>query len=113
MSDYGVNTSKLVFVGLLSVILTGAIIVGLQAVYYWYQVNAETAAALERSPEKLEALLAEQRPRLTDYDVVDGEKDVVAIPLTRAMELVVTELSQPGESDDAPPGTPPKEKGDE
>lgn len=93
MADYGVNVGKVVFVGLLSVILTVDAVVGLQALYYWQLGRVETSDALYPPAANLESELAAQQKRLTDYWVVDPKKDVVAIPISRAMELVTAELS--------------------
>ena len=106
MADYGIQIGKVFFVGLLSVILTIDTIIGLQALYYWQLDRAETSEDLYQRPPKLEALLAVQRPRLTDYRIVDAKKEIVAVPIRRAMELVVMELSQRGDTTVAPTGKP-------
>lgn len=94
MADYGIHIGKLFCVGLLSVILTIDIVVGLEALYYWQLNRAETAESLYQQPANLKALLETQRTRLTDYRIMDAKKEMVAIPVERAMQLVVTELSQ-------------------
>ena len=93
MDEYGISPGKLFFVGLLSVILTIDAVVGLQALYYWQLDRLETSDELYRPPAKLEALLATQQKRLTDYRMVDVKKATVVIPIDRAMKLVVDELS--------------------
>jgi len=94
MDDYGISPGKLFFVGLLSVILTVDAVVGLQALYYWQLDRLETSDELYRPPAKLKTLLADQQKRLTAYGMVDAEKGIVAIPIDRAMTLVVDELSR-------------------
>ena len=94
MADYGIQIGKVFFVGLLSVILTLDIIVGLQALYYWQLDRTETADELYQPPKKLSDLLYAQRTQLTDYRVVDAKKGIVSIPINRAMQLVVAELSR-------------------
>jgi len=106
MADYGIQIGKVVFVGLLGAILTIDAVVGLQALYYWQLDRAERSESLYRPPAKLESLLAAQRARLTDYRVVDAKKRLVAIPIHRAMELVVAELSQGDRAAAAPTGGP-------
>jgi hypothetical protein len=93
MDDYGVNVGKVIFVGLLSVILTADAIAGLQALYYWQLAQVETSDDLYASAADLEKETAAQRKRLTDYWVVDPNKHIIAIPVSRAMELVTAELS--------------------
>jgi hypothetical protein len=104
MDDYGISLGKLFFVGLLSVVLTIGAVVGLQALYYWQLDRLETSADLYRPPAKLETLLTAQRKRLTEYRLVDAKRGVVAIPIERAMKLVVAELSRPGGATAAPTG---------
>jgi hypothetical protein len=96
MAEYGIQVGKVAFVGLLSAILTVAVVMGLTALYSWQVARVETAVALEGPPAKLEAQWAAQQARLTDYWMVDAKKGVVAIPVSRAMDLVVEELSHEG-----------------
>jgi hypothetical protein len=96
MADYGIQLGKVVFVGLLGVILTIDVVVGLQALYYWQLDRVETTEELHQPPAKRAALLAAQEARLADYRMADAKKGIVAIPIGRAMELVVAELSRSG-----------------
>ncbi len=104
MDDYGISLGKLFFVGLLSVILTIDAVVGLQALYYWQLDRVETSDDFYRPPAKLDAMLTAQRKLLTDYRVVDARKGTVAIPIERAMKLVVDELSRQDGATAAPTG---------
>jgi hypothetical protein len=103
MAEFGIQIGKLFFVGLLSVILTFDIVVGLQALYYWQLNRTETAESLYRRPAKLNALTDAQKKRLTEYRMLDAKNEIVAIPIDRAMRLVVTELSQGNGRNDPPP----------
>jgi hypothetical protein len=94
MDEYGISLGKLFFVGLLSVILMIDAVVGLQALYYWQLDQVETSEELYSRPAKLETLLTDQQKLLTDYRVLDAKKGIVAIPIDRAMKLVVDDLSQ-------------------
>ena len=94
MNDYGISLGQLFFVGLLSVLLTVVAVMGLQALYYWQLDRVEATDALYRPPAKLEALLTAQEKRLASYAVVDEKKGIVAVPVSRARELVVNELSR-------------------
>ena len=104
MADYGIQLGKLFFVGLLSVILTIDIVVGLQALYYWQLQRMDASQDVYQPPAKLKALLDAQQTQLTDYRMVDARKGIVAIPIGRAMELIVTELSQHGSAIATPQG---------
>ena len=91
MADYGINTGKIIFAGLLGAILTVVVIVGLQALFYWQLDRMKLSEELWQPSAKLEALTAAQQTRLTDYRMLDAEKGIVAIPISRAMDLVVAE----------------------
>jgi hypothetical protein len=94
MADYGINIGKVFFVGLLSVIVTVDIVVGLEALYYWQVTQTEAAEDADPRPANLRALLEVQQKQLTDYRVLDGKKGIVSIPIDRAMDLTLAELSR-------------------
>lgn len=96
MNDYGISLGQLFFVGLLSVLLTTAAVLGLQALYYWQLDRMQAAETFEGPAARLEAALAPQRKRLASYAMVDEKKGIVALPIRRAMDLVVEELSRKG-----------------
>ena len=102
MAEYGVSTRGIVFAGLLGAILTAAVVMGLQVLYYRYEAGLAATEKFNQPPAKLEALLEKQCSRLMDYNVIDADSGVYAVPVDRAMELVVTELSQPKASRAAP-----------
>ncbi|MBN1854130.1 MAG: hypothetical protein JW829_15490 [Pirellulales bacterium] len=93
MDQYEINSQKILLVMLLAIILTAVVVVGLQAFYYFYTSNLATADTNGGLPTKFESILAAQETSLTDYRILDQEKGTVAIPISRAMELVVDELS--------------------
>jgi hypothetical protein len=94
MADYGINIGKIFFVGLLCVIVTIDIVVGLEALYYWQLNQIEAVEDAESRPANLRALLEAQQKQLTDYRVLDGKKGIVSIPIGRAMDLTLAELSR-------------------
>ncbi len=91
MADYGLNTGRIIFAGLLGAILTIVAIVGLLALFYWQLDRMKLSEELLQPSAKLETLTAAQQTRLTDYRMLDAEKGIVAIPISRAMDLVVAE----------------------
>lgn len=117
MNDYGVNTQKVVLAGLLGVILTVAAIMALQVLYYRYTSGVEATEKFSEPSPKLQKLLAEQEERLAEYrridTEIDTEKGIVAIPIERAMELVVEELSEPEARDGGHHGSNAEENRDE
>ncbi len=104
MAEYGIQIGKVFFIGALSVILMFDIVVGLQALYYWQLDRVETSDDLYQPPAKLIALDEAQNKRLTDYRLLDEKKGIVAIPIDRAMQLVVGELSRQGGKPAPPKG---------
>lgn len=104
MNDYGISLGQLFFVGLLSIVLTAVAVMGLQALYYWQLDRVEASESLYPPSAKLDALLTAQEKRLASYAVVDEKKQIVAVPIRRAMELVVNELSRSGGAIAAPRG---------
>jgi hypothetical protein len=96
MEDYGIPLGKLFFVGLLSVILTVDVVMGLLALYDWQSDVAQNVESLYQRPAKLEDAIEDQKKLLAEYRVVDAKKGIVGVPIDRAMELVVDRLSREG-----------------
>lgn len=98
MNDYDINIPTLALVAVVSTILACVAIVGLEAVYHW-QIGlrapylAANADEVGASSGRLERLRENQRIWLAKREVLDPEKGVVCVPIDRAMELVVDELS--------------------
>jgi len=53
--------------------------------------EGEKQKFIEQKPAELEALVKEQQAALSGYRWIDKEKKITAIPIDRAMELVVIE----------------------
>jgi hypothetical protein len=87
-----VNTPVIALVGFISAILFFAIIVLLEVVFYWAETQ-QHEKDLGQPPQELATLMHNQQARLAEYRWVDENKGVVAIPIDRAMELVVADLS--------------------
>lgn len=102
--NYGIQLGKVVFVGLLGVVLTVDFVVGLQALYYWQLDRIEASEDASQQPANLAALTTGQEKRLTEYRMLDAEKGTVCVPIARAMKLVVDELSRDGGATTAPEG---------
>jgi hypothetical protein len=88
-----INTPAIALVGFLSAILFFAIVILLQAIFYQYQAQQRLESGASQSPLELTNLVQNQQARLAEYRWVDQKKGVVAIPIDRAMELVVADLS--------------------
>lgn len=94
MREYeDVRTSTLALVGLLGAILTFAVVVLVMVVYYRVSAQERYQKQISQAPAELSNLVANQQAKLTEYRWVDQQKGVVTIPIDRAMQLVVAELS--------------------
>jgi hypothetical protein len=87
------NTPLIVVIGVLFAILTFVLIVLLQAWFYQQQVKENLAKVVAPDPQELTAVMAQQQAELHSYRLIDGEQGIVAIPIERAMELIVQEAS--------------------
>jgi hypothetical protein len=87
------NPVKIAWVGFLGALVTFVIILALQVLYY-SAANQQTEEKVIQSPTtQSDTLLAEQAVKLTRYGWIDRAKQQVTIPIDRAMEVVVKELS--------------------
>lgn len=93
-----INTSAIVLVGFVSAILTFAIIIAVQAMFY----SASRAELVKKDVNVADQLVIEeitkQRQILTGYGWADASKQKVSIPIDRAMEMVVQQESAKRES---------------
>ncbi len=89
-----INIPLVVTIGIVSVVLVYLSIAGMSAWFYRYeQAEIERKVFRDRF-ESLVNLQVEQLERLNSYRWVDKEKGIIAIPIDRAMELTVRELSE-------------------
>jgi hypothetical protein len=88
-----VNTPAIALVGFLAALLFFASIIFLQVVFYRVEASQRTADN-RQPPLELTNLIHNQQARLAEYRWVDEKKGAVAIPIDRAMNLVVAELSK-------------------
>lgn len=84
-----------IVVGFVGAILTVAIIIGLQALFYSVEQEENVEKVYSQSAEELARLRAEQLELLNSYRWIDREKGIVGIPIDRAMEMTVQELNAP------------------
>ena len=88
-----INTPAVVVVGFISAIVLFAAIVGVQTLYFRQQrmvIERQSLAA----PAAADNLVAEQEARLRRRGWISREEGKVAVPIDRAMKLVVQELRQ-------------------
>jgi hypothetical protein len=87
------SASGTVVVGIVGAVLVLVAIVAMQALFY----NAESAETYNKqyreSPQGLTQLRTGQLEQLNSYRWIDQKQGVAAIPIDRAMELVVHDLA--------------------
>lgn len=90
------NTPITVVIGIVGAILTFVVIIALQAVFYQVERSEQQRKVETVQPEDLARFRAEQAELLHGYRWVDQSAGIAAIPVERAMELVVRELAAAG-----------------
>ena len=85
------DTGLIVTIGVLLVVLTFVLILLVQGWFYQAQTEEYVRKVIEPRAEELGTAVAEQQAALNEYGVVDQEQGQVAVPIERAMELVVRE----------------------
>jgi hypothetical protein len=93
-----VNTPVIALVGFISALLFFAIIILLEVAFYWAEAQQRYEKDMSQAPLELTTLTHNQQARLAEYRWVDEKKGVVAIPIDRAMELVVADLGTKAEA---------------
>jgi hypothetical protein len=87
------NAAGIGLVAVLAGVTVIVVVLLLQAFFATAQRGETTRKALVASPAELARSRAEQRARLSSYRTMDPAKGVVAIPIERAIELVVQEAA--------------------
>jgi hypothetical protein len=98
------NTPKIAAVGFISAIVLFAIIIFLQVLFYWAETGQRQVKDVDQPFLEYANLTADQQAKLAKYQWLDQKEGIVGIPIRRAEELVVDELSKPS--------APPLEKGE-
>jgi hypothetical protein len=87
------NSVKIAWVGFLGALVTFIVILAMQVLYYSTVVQETEQKVVQSPTTQSDTLLAEQAVKLTRYGWIDRQKQQVTIPIDRAMELVVNDLS--------------------
>ncbi len=88
------NTPKIVLIGIISALLIFIIIVAVQAWFYHYYEQIYQERVVNQESEELKNLRANQQEILNSYRWIDQDNNTVAIPIDRAMELVLEDQNQ-------------------
>jgi len=94
-ADSDPNTPRTVLVGFVGTVLLVVIIVALQTLFYNVEKKEYQRKIVNQIPEELASLKAQQTENLHAYRWIDKASGIVAIPIDRAIELVVQESSNP------------------
>jgi hypothetical protein len=94
----GTNTPIIAVLGFLGAVGVFALILALEVLYYHVEARQEYRKDISQPVVELSNLLQEQQARLETYRWVEEKKQIVAIPIGRAMRLVVDELSGQAEA---------------
>jgi len=92
-----------VAVGVIGTLVVILIVLVLQVLYYRTEASELQSKVYSQPPHALLQLRAEQQERLRSYRWVDKGSGVLAIPIERAMELVVREESERARQERAQP----------
>jgi hypothetical protein len=87
------DVPRTLYIAVVSVILVFVVVIGLQAWFYHVEEAEVLRKQSGQSAPELLRLRAEQLDRLNNYRWADRKNNVVAIPIDRAMQLVVDELA--------------------
>ncbi len=91
MSSDETKLSRGAFKGLIGAVVLVVIILVLQGLFFKARQSQLAKKAAARPAQELTTLRAEQLQKLHEYRWVDQPAGVAAIPIERAMELVVRE----------------------
>lgn len=87
------NNQVIGVIGFVAVALTLALVFFFQALYYGYR-DTILGSIADRGPNAPEMVIQRnQRAKLAEYGWIDRGKRIAALPIGKAMELVVEEAS--------------------
>ncbi len=87
------NVTAIAIATFVGAVLTFAAILGIQVLYYAVANRQHEQKVIAAPTIDSDTVITEQEVKLTRYGWIDREKNQVAIPIERAMEVVVRELS--------------------
>jgi len=96
--DADPKTLTTIVVGAVGVILLFVTIMGLEVLYYRTSEAESLRKFGSEEPQELRRLRSEQLEQINAYRWVDRENGIVAIPIDRAMELLVEESKKSGDA---------------
>lgn len=97
-----INAAAIAMVGFLGIIVVFAIVLILEVIYYRVAASQDEEKSINEPFVELDRMVATQQERLGQYRVVDRRQGIFAIPVDRAMELVVRQYQRPGAAETLP-----------
>jgi hypothetical protein len=88
------KTWSTLVVGAVGIIMLAVVILLLEVLFHRTTEAERWRKVVSQQPEELRRVQAEQLDRLNSYRWIDEQNGVVAIPIERAMELVVQEARE-------------------
>ncbi|ADG69798.1 hypothetical protein Plim_3987 [Planctopirus limnophila DSM 3776] len=85
------NVKDIAVAGVASVIIVFVCIVGAQALFFDYRNREDVKKIIDSRNATYDSIIVEQKTRLQEYGWIDKEKQIVAIPIEEAMQIVVKE----------------------
>ncbi len=89
-----INVKTIFLVTFISLLIFVELIVGAQVFYYNVKNSQHVQKVVSQPSQQLNSHLADQVETLNSYRWVDQEKQIVAIPIDRAMQLMVEDAKQ-------------------
>lgn len=100
-TQYDVSSPKIVLVGFLGTVILFAIVVLLVVVFYQTKTEQDYVKNESQPQVEFSQLVTRQLGTLAEYRVLDKQKGVYAIPISKAMDLIVARRQQ---NPEGPPG---------
>ncbi|QDU07171.1 hypothetical protein [Gimesia aquarii] len=85
------DTTMIAYVGTVGTIITFFLVFGIAAFYYAFAKTENEKKVINVPEVNAESILANQAAALTEYRWIDQDKNIVAIPIDQAMQIVVQE----------------------
>jgi hypothetical protein len=93
------NTSTIALVGFVGAVVVFAVILILTIIFYQVEARQRQEKLVSPAYAQVSKLEADQQGRLASYGWIDQKKQIALIPVARAMDLVVAELSRDPQAD--------------
>jgi len=85
------DTTMIAFVGVVGTIITVFLVFAVAALSQSFEKTENEVKVVEVPEATSDSILANQAAALTEYRWIDQDKNIVAVPIDRAMEIVVQE----------------------